>query len=38
MDGPEHARFTLLLAHGAGAAMDSAAMTAMAKILAESSF
>ncbi|WP_024576507.1 MULTISPECIES: alpha/beta family hydrolase [unclassified Afipia] len=38
MDGPEHAKFTLLLAHGAGAAMDSAAMTAMAKILAESGF
>lgn len=38
MDGSEHARFTLLLAHGAGAAMDSATMTAMAKILAESRF
>jgi predicted alpha/beta-hydrolase family hydrolase len=33
-DGPEDARVTLLLAHGAGAPMDSAAMTAMAKALA----
>ena len=35
IDGPEHARVTVLLAHGAGAAMDSAAMTAVAKVLAE---
>ncbi len=33
-DGPEDARFTLLLAHGAGAAMDSASMNATAKALA----
>src|SRR5690606_7233117 len=33
-DGPEDAIFTLLLAHGAGAPMDSAAMTAAAKALA----
>jgi predicted alpha/beta-hydrolase family hydrolase len=32
-DGPEDARFTVLLAHGAGAAMDSAAMNATAKAL-----
>lgn len=34
-DGPEDARFTLLLAHGAGAPMDSASMTAAAKALAD---
>lgn len=28
LDGPETAEFTILLAHGAGAAMDSTAMTA----------
>ena len=33
-DGPEAAATTLLLAHGAGAPMDSAAMTAVAKALA----
>ncbi len=33
-DGPSDARITVLLAHGAGAAMDSAAMTAAAKALA----
>ena len=33
-DGPEDARFTLLLAHGAGAAMDSASLNATAKALA----
>jgi predicted alpha/beta-hydrolase family hydrolase len=33
-DGPEDARFTLLLAHGAGAPMDSASMNATAKALA----
>jgi len=38
IDGPEQARATILLAHGAGAAMDSAAMTAMAKVLAGSGF
>ncbi|WP_309082774.1 alpha/beta family hydrolase [Chelativorans sp.] len=34
-DGPEDAGVTLLLAHGAGAPMDSAAMTAVARALAE---
>lgn len=34
-DGPEEAAATLLLAHGAGAPMDSASMTAAAKALAE---
>jgi predicted alpha/beta-hydrolase family hydrolase len=29
IDGPETARFTILLAHGAGAPMDSAWMNAM---------
>lgn len=33
-DGPEEAPATLLLAHGAGAPMDSAAMTAAARALA----
>jgi predicted alpha/beta-hydrolase family hydrolase len=33
-DGPEDARVTVLLAHGAGAPMDSASMTATAKALA----
>jgi predicted alpha/beta-hydrolase family hydrolase len=34
-DGPEEAAATVLLAHGAGAPMDSASMTAAAKALAE---
>ncbi|MDO8979142.1 MAG: alpha/beta hydrolase [Afipia sp.] len=34
-DGPEEAGITILLAHGAGGAMDSASMTATAKALAE---
>ncbi|MGJ4858351.1 alpha/beta family hydrolase [Labrys sp. La1] len=34
MDGPEDARITVLLAHGAGAPMDSAAMSASAGALA----
>jgi uncharacterized protein len=34
-DGPETAKATLLLAHGAGAPMDSAAMNAVAKALAK---
>lgn len=34
IDGPGQARTTILLAHGAGAAMDSPAMTASAKTLA----
>jgi predicted alpha/beta-hydrolase family hydrolase len=33
-DGPEDARFTILLAHGAGAPMDSASLNATAKALA----
>lgn len=38
IDGPEQARTTILLAHGAGGAMDSTAMTASAKALAEAGF
>jgi predicted alpha/beta-hydrolase family hydrolase len=34
LDGPEDAPVRLLLAHGAGAAMDSAAMTAVTRALA----
>jgi predicted alpha/beta-hydrolase family hydrolase len=34
-DGPKDAAVTVLLAHGAGAPMDSASMTAAAKALAE---
>ena len=34
-DGPEDARATVLLAHGAGAPMDSAAMNAVTKSLVE---
>jgi predicted alpha/beta-hydrolase family hydrolase len=37
-DGPERAAATILLAHGAGAPMDSAAMTAAAKALAAAGF
>ncbi|PXA99239.1 alpha/beta hydrolase [Nostoc sp. 3335mG] len=37
-DGPEDARVTLLLAHGAGAPMDSAAMNAATRALAEAGF
>ena len=37
-DGPEDARVTILLAHGAGAPMDSASMNATAKALAEEGF
>jgi predicted alpha/beta-hydrolase family hydrolase len=37
-DGPEQAATTILLAHGAGAAMDSAAMTALATTLADAGF
>ncbi len=33
-DGPEDARVTILLAHGAGAPMDSASMNATTKVLA----
>ncbi len=37
-DGPEDARVTMLLAHGAGAPMDSASMTASARALAAAGF
>jgi len=37
-DGPEDARVTILLAHGAGAPMDSASMTSTAKAFAEAGF
>ena len=37
-DGPEDARVTLLLAHGAGAPMDSASMNATTKALAAEGF
>jgi len=37
-DGPENARVTILLAHGAGAPMDSASMNATAKALAAAEF
>jgi len=37
-DGPEDASTTILLAHGAGAPMDSASMTATAKALAATGF
>jgi uncharacterized protein len=36
--GPETARFTILLAHGAGGAMDSAAMTDLSAALADGGF
>ena len=37
-DGPEDARVTILLAHGAGAAMDSPSMAAASRALAEAGF
>ena len=37
-DGPPEAHTTVLLAHGAGAPMDSASMNATAKVLAEAGF
>ncbi len=37
-DGPEKAKITILLAHGAGGAMDSTAMTASARALADAGF
>ncbi len=37
-DGSEDARFTILLAHGAGAPMDSASMNATARALAAAGF
>jgi predicted alpha/beta-hydrolase family hydrolase len=38
IDGPDRAKCSILLAHGAGAPMDSPAMTAIAKSLAEAGF
>ena len=38
IDGPERARHTILLAHGAGAPMDSASMTAITDTLAGAGF
>ena len=38
LDGPEHADVTVLLAHGAGGAMDSAGMNAIAAALAGAGF
>ncbi|WEX08914.1 alpha/beta family hydrolase [Chelativorans sp. AA-79] len=38
VDGPPEARVTILLAHGAGAPMDSASMTAAATALADAGF
>ncbi|NEI02118.1 alpha/beta hydrolase family protein [Rhizobium leguminosarum] len=38
LQGPQDARFTILLAHGAGAPMDSASMTAAADALANVGF
>ena len=37
-DGPEDAAVTILLAHGAGAPMDSPALNATARVLAEAGF
>jgi predicted alpha/beta-hydrolase family hydrolase len=37
-DGPDDARVTIMLAHGAGAPMDSASMNAAAKALAAEGF
>ena len=37
-DGPADAHYTILLAHGAGAAMDSPSMNATAKALADAGF
>ena len=38
IDGPDRAKHTILLAHGAGGPMDSPAMTAAAKALTETGF
>ncbi|KAB1086339.1 alpha/beta hydrolase [Neorhizobium galegae] len=38
IEGPQDARLTILLAHGAGAPMDSASMTAAAKALSATGF
>jgi predicted alpha/beta-hydrolase family hydrolase len=37
-DGPEDARITIMLSHGAGAPMDSASMNATTKVLATAGF
>ena len=37
-DGPSDAGCTIMLAHGAGAAMDSPSMTATAKAFADAGF
>lgn len=37
-DGPQSARFTLMIAHGAGAPMDSLAMESIAKALGDAGF
>ena len=37
-DGPEDARVTIMLSHGAGAPMDSASMNATTKVLAGAGF
>jgi predicted alpha/beta-hydrolase family hydrolase len=37
-DGPDQAKHSILLAHGAGAPMDSQAITAAANALAKSGF
>lgn len=37
-DGPEDARVTIMLAHGAGAPMDSATMSATTRVLADAGF
>lgn len=37
-DGPEDARVIIMLAHGAGAPMDSASMNATSKVLADAGF
>ena len=37
-DGPDDARVTIMLAHGAGAPMDSASMNSTTKVLAASGF
>lgn len=38
LDGPAKAKHSILLAHGAGAAMDSPAMNAIARSLADAGF
>ena len=38
LDGPAKAKHSILLAHGAGAAMDSPAMNAISRSLADAGF